>query len=450
MSLAVLKRKTFTNNPREAPISGKAGGSNFGFSLNGTRRGNHMGRETNLAPGAMTGSPQLIASTPSNPTGPGLYGHPASVCTNDPTVVKTTVMNTRGMLARKLRGIERIPPMAPLRTQVNCISQHPNSCGCSMGDIIEEAQPYISCSDKQINCVGPLTQNWVKHPSIPNGNQGEYIHRIVRVGGRHRPHKGPCLHSTKSYNGIIGILDAEALEAIQTNSQGCSTNGRLPKNVVNELVKSNSIMPFTSLCERMNVNIPVEYRNCSNRTPVRGIESWRTNYRSRRNTFPITKPGINTVDYGTYLRRGLLVNNCLPSKGHNMPRPNPDLNTKCGKNTNTWNVNVTPEVGTVAGMTWLADGDVVATFNADGTVPVGGEVEEPLAWKQCPKNNCIALGSIRSGDEWVSRYCFENPPPQASKYLMYKQAPPGANLDDACELDSVGTMSTGPYEWERT
>ena len=449
MSLAVLKRKTFTNNPREAPISGKAGGSNFGFSLNGTRRGNHMGRETNLAPGAMTGSPQLIASTPSNPTGPGLYGHPASVCTNDPTVVKTTVMNTRGMLARKLRGIERIPPMAPVRAQVNCSGQDPHSCGCNMGDIIEEAQPYISCSDKQINCVGPLTQNWVKHPSIPNGNQGEYIHRIVRVGGRHRPHKGPCLDSTKSYNGIIGILNAEALEAIQTNSQGCSTNGSLPKNVVNELVKSNSIMPFTSLCERMNINIPVEFRNCTNRTPVRGIESWRTNYRSKRNTFPITKPGINTVDYGTYLRRGLLVNNNLPSKGCHMPRPNPDLNTNCGKNTNTWNVNVTPESGTVAGMRWLQDGEVVVTFNADGTVPVGGEVGDPLVWKQCPKNNCIALASIRD-DGWAARYCFENPPPQASKYLMHTEAPPGANLDDACELDSVGSTETGPYEWERT
>lgn len=339
MSLAVLKRKTFTNNPREAPISGVAGGSNFGFSLNGTRRVNNMGRETNLAPGAMTGSPQLIASTPSNPTGPGLYGHPASVCTNDPTVVKTTVMNTRGMLARKLRGIERIPPMAPVRSQVNCSSQDPHLCGCSMGDIITPAQPYISCSDKQIRCVGPLTQNWVKQSTVPNGNQGEYIQRIVRIGGRLNPSQGPCLTETKSYNGIIGILDASAAEAILTIPQGCNTSGALSKDVLNKLVKSNSIMPFTSLCERMNVNIPVELRNCTNRKPLSGIESWRTNRHSRRNTFPISKPGINTVDYGTYLRRGLLVNNCLPSTGANLPIPNPDLNTKCGKNIINYNVN---------------------------------------------------------------------------------------------------------------
>ena len=86
MSLAVLKKKTLNGNPRQAPISGSNNGK-FGFSLNGTRRGNHMGRETNLAPGPMTGPSQMIPTSPSYPTGPGIYGHVASVCTNDPTVV---------------------------------------------------------------------------------------------------------------------------------------------------------------------------------------------------------------------------------------------------------------------------------------------------------------------------------------------------------------------------
>ena len=88
-----MKRKTLNGNPRLAPVSGSNNGK-FGFSLNGTRRGNYMGRETNLAPGAQTGPQQMIGSSPSKPTGPGIYGHPAAVCTNDETVVKTTVINT--------------------------------------------------------------------------------------------------------------------------------------------------------------------------------------------------------------------------------------------------------------------------------------------------------------------------------------------------------------------
>ena len=44
MSLAVLKRKTSNGNPRIAPISGSNNGT-FGFSLNGTRRGNYQHKD---------------------------------------------------------------------------------------------------------------------------------------------------------------------------------------------------------------------------------------------------------------------------------------------------------------------------------------------------------------------------------------------------------------------
>ena len=47
MSIAVLKRKTLNGNPRLAPISGSDNG-NFGFSLNGTRRGNYQHKDPSV------------------------------------------------------------------------------------------------------------------------------------------------------------------------------------------------------------------------------------------------------------------------------------------------------------------------------------------------------------------------------------------------------------------
>ena len=96
MSIAVLKKKAFTNNPREAPLSGRTG-----FSLHGTLRGNYIG-EGNLA----------FRNKHKNKTG---VAYSTAVCNNDPAVLKTTVMNTRGMLSKKLKGIERIYSLAPLR-----------------------------------------------------------------------------------------------------------------------------------------------------------------------------------------------------------------------------------------------------------------------------------------------------------------------------------------------
>lgn len=366
MSLAVLKRKTLTNNPREAPNSGIAGGSPFGFSLNGTRRGNYTGRETNLAPGAMTGPTQIIGSSRANPTGPGIYGHPSSVGTNDPTVVKTTVMNTKGMLARKLRGIERIPPMAPVRAIVpeDCHG-NPNACGCGMGEVIAPAPEYIPCSEKNwpnATCVGPLTQNWVKNPTVPNGNQSIYIERIVKINGNSRSKSG-C-NSTKSFNGIIGVLDMSGLEAISNIPQGCNTSGKLSQDVIDLLVNTKSIMPFDTLCNRSNREIPLHLRNCTQFTPNPGIESFQqTKTVTKVGTF--SKPGINTVDYGTYINRRLKIINYLPPQlGCNKPQPDPNVIVSCSKTSynNYWNNNITPNIQwpynkfTNLNLTYFADG----------------------------------------------------------------------------------------------
>jgi hypothetical protein len=348
MSLAVLKRKTLTNNPREAPISGIAGGSRFGFSLNGTRRGNCIGRETNLAPGAMTGPSQIIESSPTKPTGPGIYGRPSSVCTNDPTVVKTTVMNTKGMLAKKLRGIERIPPMAPLRAIIpeNC-KGNSNASGCTMGRIIGPAPEYIPCSKKNWSnhtCVGPLTQNWVKNPIVPHRSQSIYIETIVKINGKSTGKSG-C-DSTKSFNGIIGILDFSGLEAIINIPQGCRTSGKISQDQLDILINNKSIIPFDTLCNRRNKLLPVYLRNCGKFTPISGIESFQQT-KTVTKVGHFTKPGINTVDYGTYISRRLKINNYLPPQlPCNKPHPNPNLVISCIKTpyNNYWDNNITPNI----------------------------------------------------------------------------------------------------------
>ena len=302
MSLAVLKRKTFTNNPREAPLSGKAGGSIFGFSLNGTTRGNHIGKETNLAPGAMTGPTQKI-----NDNYPGIYGHSASVCTNDPTVVKTTVMNTRGMLEKKLRGIKRIAPMA---------------------------RDYVPCERASgMTCVGPLTQNWVKKHIVSNGDQSQYIEKIVKIVGKQSNLKLDCsnIDNNKSFNGIIGALDQDGFNAIQQYNKGCNTSGRLPENVINSL-SSKSIIPFSSSCNKTAL--------CTGFKPNNGIETFQqTKTINKSGNF--SKPGIVTVNYSNYISKRLINKKMIGMGDCNEPKPLPNTYTRCNTQNNI-NVNITP------------------------------------------------------------------------------------------------------------
>ena len=70
MSIATMKRKTNHNNPRLGPSSGSSN-NNF-FSLNGTRRNIGVVGPTNLAPTAQTGPSQLIPSSLTLQTGPGI------------------------------------------------------------------------------------------------------------------------------------------------------------------------------------------------------------------------------------------------------------------------------------------------------------------------------------------------------------------------------------------
>jgi len=55
--------------------------------------------------------------------------------------------------------------------------------------------------------------------------QSIYIERIVKINGKSTS-KHAC-DSTKSFNGIMGVLDLSGLLAVQNVPQGCNTNSRL-------------------------------------------------------------------------------------------------------------------------------------------------------------------------------------------------------------------------------
>ena len=87
MSIAILKKKTFNgNNSRVNPISGVTTNNNLGFNINGVLRN-----------GPSVGGPILAPSFVSNNRGSCLK----NTCTYDSKYIKTSVKNTRGMLASR-------------------------------------------------------------------------------------------------------------------------------------------------------------------------------------------------------------------------------------------------------------------------------------------------------------------------------------------------------------
>jgi hypothetical protein len=321
MSIAALKRKTFANNPREAPLSGRNG-----FSLHGALRGNYIG-QGNLA----------FRSKHKNKTG---NAYTIAVCNNDPSVLKTTVMNTRGMLSKKLKGIDRVYSLAPFRENLEN-----EECGCPMGRIIENAPPYSGCGGNgggNGGGVGPLSQNWVKHPTNPNGDQGMYIEKIVKLNRKKSTNSSiSCLVNTaKSYNGIVGVLTIEGYNAVQNVRQRYNLQKYLSQEQIDELVTTNAIVPFTTLGSSQKSNcydinnitfIPCITKYKSTKKPCTSVKN-----------IKITKPGITTIDYGTYISKRLQEKKFIsPQQDCNRSQPNPDTFIHCGATT-SWNNNITP------------------------------------------------------------------------------------------------------------
>ena len=167
---------------------------------------------------------------------PRINGHASSCCTNDTSVVKPSVINTRGMLSRRL----------------NCLTAGKEACtnctSCEVGN------PPYGC------------YNWVKKP-LYSGEQGQYIERVVRANFKSKT--GFDCHETKyGPNGLFIDLPCNKpiCECIHKPQQAGWTAG---------------VWPCT-----------------------------------RQNLLTMAKPGIRTVDYSTYMHKGLMKKNCLPQTGH--------------------------------------------------------------------------------------------------------------------------------------
>lgn len=328
MSIAILKRKTFTNNPREAPMSGS--GNPGGFSLNGTLRGNYIG-QGNLA----------FRSKHKNKNSGHAYT--TAICNNDPTVLKTTVMNTRGMLSKRLKGIERVYSLAPTRELLSN-----EECGCSMGKILQPAPQFKNCIVR--SGVGPLSQNWVKQPLNPNGDQGMYIEKVVKLNRKSNSSISCIVNAEKSYNGIVGILDITGYNTIQRLGQRYNVQKFLSQEQIDELVDKNSIVPFTNLANKSSCY------DIDNITFIPCITKYKSTKKScskHINIIKITKPGITTIDYGTYISKRLQERKFItPEVECNKPQPVPQKMFKCNTNSyskgwnnaysNSWNNNITP------------------------------------------------------------------------------------------------------------
>ena len=299
MSIVAMKRKANNNNPRLGPASGR-GKNNF-FSINGTRRNVGGVGPTNLAPRAQTGPSQLIPSSSSLPTGPGINGRPSSVCTNDPTVVKSSVINTKGMLSRRLNGLSRNPPSAPDRLNNQC----------SYGPIITPATQLDDCPDRTCNPI------WVKQPIIPNGNQQEYIETFVSMRGG------------ISYQGGCNVPGLACIEAGIAN--GLS------------IKDAKYLCSLGTACNKITtdwdyIEGPIRRALGSGKSKLRACNTTKDLVNSHCNG-----NSLRVLSQGEYTSRNLKFNQCLPQTDLNNPIPRPFSNqdSQC-QSANLFNVNTPP------------------------------------------------------------------------------------------------------------
>ena len=171
MSIAILKRKTFQGgNPRVSPVSGN---SNLGFALNGTLRiGPQVG--ANLGSSFFDSVNNLEQSCGYNSVG----------CVNNKNYIKTSVKNTRGLLASRRINTKQCCKPTQWVQPINSSTNIQNSQGqyinyvsrrCFVFDSSNQSIKSICKSDDQINsncnkkgkCISksaPPTIGWQNRP----------------------------------------------------------------------------------------------------------------------------------------------------------------------------------------------------------------------------------------------------------------------------------------------
>lgn len=154
MSIATLRKKTMNGNPRISPISGN---SESTFSINGTRRNSGIVGKTNLARNLN-------------------YGENCKTCTNDSNIIKSSVINTKGMLALKkincpingtcIKPLQWVQPIDTGYNKFNTQSQY-----------IERKHSESACNvDLSNNKINSICNNNCEHKYIGTRNvfRGSY------------------------------------------------------------------------------------------------------------------------------------------------------------------------------------------------------------------------------------------------------------------------------------
>ena len=148
MSIATLRKKTMNGNPRISPISGN---SESAFSINGTRRNSGNVGKTNLARNLN-------------------YGENSKTCTNDSNIIKSSVINTKGMLASKKKNcstngtcIKPLQWVQPIDTGYNKFN--------TQSQYIERKHSESACNvDLSNNKINSICNNNCEHKYIGSRN----------------------------------------------------------------------------------------------------------------------------------------------------------------------------------------------------------------------------------------------------------------------------------------
>lgn len=216
MSIAILKRKTFQGgNPRISPISGN---SKLGFAINGTLRiGPQIG--SNLGSKFFDSENNLFQSCGNNDS-----------CKNNYNYIKTSVKNTRGMLAaRRINNKPCCQPsqwVQPINSSTNIQnsqSQYINhiSTRCIIYDNSNQSINSICKSENQVNS-NCSSKNYCKRLSQPG-----------MIGWQNRPQQSRNINLiTVSKKPSVAISSGEYLRT-KLLSNNCIPLPRTKDNALN-------------------------------------------------------------------------------------------------------------------------------------------------------------------------------------------------------------------------
>ena len=192
MSIATLKKKTLTQ------YHNMSVNSKDGFSLNGTRRSQGYVGQTSLSRSLpktmMRGNTIRGYGGCCGQYNVGPIVQSAVTSLNDINVVKTSVMNTHGMIATKYRWINRPDPYSTVKPDsnlnINTGSQYTTSLAkktindmldssCNVVKTINTTNPVSSCNstgtfNKTKGCIG-ITKPESEYVAM---TAGEYLYRL--------------------------------------------------------------------------------------------------------------------------------------------------------------------------------------------------------------------------------------------------------------------------------